>query len=219
MKVISNTAISLDGRINTIEGTFTLLGTSVDHQKMQHIRRLADAVLVGGQTFRNWPYPSISDRPDDQGAIWNVVVSRSGDIPLLPDFVNEPRTRKLLLLDRQPRPPSVPAEIEVEVYQGPLPHAPISWMMECLAERGVKNLLVEAGGELLSQFVAADALDELYVTLCPVLIGGKTTPGLVGGLGFSLLQMPRLTLLSSEVVGDEIFLHYRVNREAKTAKS
>jgi 5-amino-6-(5-phosphoribosylamino)uracil reductase len=91
-------------------------------------------------------------------------------------------------------------------------------MMECLAQRGVQTLLVEAGGELLSQFLAADALDELYVTLCPVLIGGKT-PGLVGGTGFSLHALPHLTLMSSEVVGDEIFLHYRVNREAKTAKS
>lgn len=219
MKVFSNTAISLDGRINTVEGAFTLLGSSVDHQKMQHIRRLADAVLVGGQTFRNWPYPSISDKPDAEGAIWNVVVSRSADIPMRPEFVNEPSTRKLILLDRQANTPTFPAGVEVEIYQGSQPHAPISWMLDCLAKRGVQRLLVEAGGELLSQFVAADALDELYVTLCPLLIGGKTTPGLMGGAGLPWSALPRLTLISSEVVGDELFLHYRVNRAAKTEKS
>lgn len=219
MKVISNTAISLDGRINTVEGKFTLFGSAVDHQKMQHIRRLADAVLVGGQTFRNWPYPSISDQSDQQEPIWNVVVSRSADIPILPEFVNEPMIRKLILLDRQAQRPVFPAGIEVEIYQGSQPQAPISWMLDCLAKRGVRTLLVEAGGELLAQLVAADALDELYVTLCPLLVGGKTTPGLLGGPGFAWPALPRLTLVSSEQVGDELFLHYRVNRAAKTEKS
>ena len=68
MKVISNTAISLDGRINTVEEQFTLLGSAVDHQKMEQIRRMADAVLVGGQTFRKWPYPSLSDQARDDHA-------------------------------------------------------------------------------------------------------------------------------------------------------
>ena len=91
MKVISNTAISLDGRINTVEEQFTLLGSAVDHQKMEQIRRMADAVLVGGQTFRKWPYPSLSDQARDDQRIWNVIVSRSADIPMLPQFVEETR--------------------------------------------------------------------------------------------------------------------------------
>ena len=96
---------------------------------------------------------------------------------------------------------------------------PVAWMLDCLRRRGVQTLLVEAGGELLVQFLAADALDELYVTLCPLVIGGRTTPGLMGGTGFSQAELRRLTLLSSEVVGSEIFLHYSVNRAMKTEKS
>lgn len=219
MKVISNTAISLDGRINTVEEQFTLLGSVVDHQKMEQIRRMADAVLVGGQTFRNWPYPSLSDQASNDHPIWNVIVSRSADIPLLPQFVGETRARKLLLLHKQTTLPSFPSSIEVEIYDGPLPVPPVAWMLDCLRQRGVQTLLVEAGGELLVQFLAADALDELYVTLCPLVIGGRTTPGLMGGTGFSQAELRRLTLLSSEVVGSEIFLHYSVNRAMKMEKS
>ena len=82
----------------------------------------------------------------------------------------------------------------------------------------MQRLLVEAGGDLLFQFLAADALEELYVTLCPLLIGGPT-PSLVAGSGFFAAELKRLQLLSSQVEGDEIFLHYAVRRALSHAKS
>lgn len=75
--------------------------------------------------------------------------------------------------------------------------------------RGVETLLVEAGGDLLFQFLAAGALDEIHVTLCPMIIGGDT-PSLADGEGFLFAHMPRLRRISTEVEGDEIFLHYSV---------
>jgi 5-amino-6-(5-phosphoribosylamino)uracil reductase len=219
MRVISNTAISLDGRINTTEGGYIQLGSTHDHQLMSKLRAEADAVLVGGSTFRNGPHPLLPIDPAPSRRWWNVVVTRTLAVPLLPEFVHEPRIRPLLLTRQQPLPENFPSTVEVEGYDGPLADPPVRWMLDCLQRRGVKTLLVEAGGELLFQFLAADALDELYVTLCPLLIGGHTTPSLMGGAGFSLAEMRRLTLLSSNVIADEIYLHYRVNRAAKMVKS
>ena len=51
--------------------------------------------------------------------------------------------------------------------------------------RGVERLLVEAGGDLLFQFLAADAIDEMYLTLCPLVVGGDA-PSLADGAGFDL---------------------------------
>ena len=82
MKVVSNTAISLDGRINTRERRFAFFGSERDHARMSRLRAEADAVLVGGATFRNWPHPALpdaADRPRLRGRPWNVVVSRSLD--------------------------------------------------------------------------------------------------------------------------------------------
>jgi riboflavin biosynthesis pyrimidine reductase len=79
VKVVSNTATSLDGRINTRERRFTFFGSARDHARMSRLRSEADAVLVGGATFRNWPHPSLPDDAD-RGALraplWNVVVTR-----------------------------------------------------------------------------------------------------------------------------------------------
>ena len=214
MRVVSNTAVSLDGRINTREGRFTTLGTDKDHARMSRLRTQADAVLVGGATFRLWPHPSFpreADRDPSRGPLWNVVVTRSLNLPLLPDFVTDRRIRPLVLTSARPATPP-PEGVQVEVHDGPGGSVPVPWILEVLARRGVETLLIEAGGDLLFQFLAAGALDELYVTLCPMIIGGDA-PSLADGEGFPFAHMPRLRQLSAEVEGDEIFLHYQVRRD------
>lgn len=214
MKVVSNTAVSIDGRINTREGRFALLGTASDHARMSRLRAEADAVLVGGTTFRNWPHPALPDG-DDRTRLgdrrpWTVVVSRTMNVPVTPAFLAEPRFRPLFLTRATAIPRDFPAE--VEGYDGPGDDLPVAWMLDALRRRGVERLLIEAGGDLLFQFLAADAVDEMHLTLCPLVIGGPA-PSLAGGPGFDLATMRRLTLLAHEVEGDEIFLHYLVTKK------
>lgn len=212
MKVVSNTAISLDGRINTRERRFAFFGTARDHARMSRLRADADAVLVGGATFRNWPHAALPDEADRgrlRGRPWNVVVSRSLDLPLAADFFAEAAIRPLLLTRAAaPRGESPPAEIEAWDGEGDLP---VPWILEQLARRGVERLLVEAGGDLLFQFLAAGAIDEMYLTLCPLVVGGEA-PSLAGGSGFDLAGAPRMRLVSAEPEGDEVFLHYAAIR-------
>ena len=214
MKVVSNTAISLDGRINTRERRFAFFGSERDHARMSRLRAEADAVLVGGATFRNWPHPALPDAADRaklRGRPWNVVVSRSLDLPLEADFFTEPATRPLLLT----RAASLAGRTLPGRSRGlgrRRRDLPIAWILEQLARRGVERLLVEAGGDLLFQFLAADAIDEMYLTLCPLVVGGDA-PSLADGPGFDLAELRRLRLVAAEPVGDEVFLHYEAIRK------
>ena len=208
VKVVSNTAVSLDGRINTRERRFTFFGSERDHARMSRLRAEADAVLVGGATFRNWPHaalPDPVDRPRQTSRPWNVVVSRSLDVPLLPSFLHDPGIRPLFFTRAAAVKADFPAEVEAWAGDGDMP---VAWILERLAARGIDRLLVEAGGDLLFQFLAADALAEMHVTLCPIVVGGDA-PTLVDGAGFDRDDVRRLRLVASEVEGDEIFLHYR----------
>ena len=211
MRVVSNTAISLDGRINTRERRFTFFGSPRDHARMSRLRADADAVLVGGATFRNWPHPSLPDEGDRvqlRTRPWNVVVTRTLDVPLRPEFLAEAAIRPLFLTRAGSVPAGFPADVDAWPGDGDLP---VSWIVEQLARRGVERLLVEAGGDLLFQFLAADAIDEMHVTLCPLVVGGPA-PSLADGEGFDRDRLRQLELVSAEVEGDEVFLHYRSRR-------
>jgi 5-amino-6-(5-phosphoribosylamino)uracil reductase len=213
MKVVSNTAISLDGRINTRERRFNFFGSARDHARMSLLRAEADAVLVGGATFRNWPHPSLPDADDRArllGRPWNIVVSRTLDVPLEPAFLGEPAIRPLFLT-RAESLRNKALRVDAEGWAGEGGDLPVAWMLEQIARRGVERLLIEAGGDLLFQFLAADAIDEMYVTLCPLVVGGRA-PSLVDGAGFDFADLRRLRLVSAEPEGDEVFLHYAAIR-------
>ncbi|MEO1386862.1 MAG: RibD family protein [Cyanobacteria bacterium J06634_6] len=80
----------------------------------------------------------------------------------------------------------------------------------------IQRLLIMGGGELVASLLADDLVDELYLTICPLIIGGKTAPTPVGGLGFTLPRTPQLTLQSSRTEKDEIFLHYKIQHSGKS---
>jgi 5-amino-6-(5-phosphoribosylamino)uracil reductase len=75
---------------------------------------------------------------------------------------------------------------------------------------GIDKLAILGGGELIASLLKADAIDEFWLTICPVIFGGREAPTPVEGIGFSQQQGQRLELLSVKQVEQEIFLHYRL---------
>lgn len=220
MFVFTNTAITLDGRIGTRQFDHVAIGTRADRDYMSVLRARADAVLVGGRTFRNWPLPLVPDPaaiarlaaagfpdtevPSLEGRTWiNAVVTRSLDLPREGRFYQDPRVKPLFL---SATPGEMPGEVVVA------PEVSVPWLIEQLAARGVQRLLVEAGGDLLFQLIAADVVDELYVTVCPRLLGGRGAPSLLDGDGFGAHTMRGLELVHLHRFGDELYTRYRVSR-------
>jgi 5-amino-6-(5-phosphoribosylamino)uracil reductase len=77
---------------------------------------------------------------------------------------------------------------------------------------GLEKIIVAGGGELVASLFAADLIDQLWLTVCPLILGGTASPSPVGGKGFPAAIAPRLELLSTQAIGSEVFLHYRVSR-------
>lgn len=204
MKIFTNTAISLDGKIATRRGEHAFFSSVRDKKRLKEIRNLCDAILVGGETFRSWPYPGLP-RDKKKKPIWNVVVSNSLNLPFGKEWFAESRVRPLILTEGSDRPLELP--IPRVSAGGPVT---ASWIVSELEKRGVNNLLVEGGGKLIYLFLKDRLVDEMYVTLCPKIVGDSGAPALVTGGGFQNNQILNLELLSQEAVGDEIFLHYHV---------
>lgn len=218
LRVIGNTATALDGRIATAAYDHFALGTWRDRAYMSVLRARADAVLVGGRTFRNWPLPLVPDpeaiarlraehffdcdTPDLHDRTWvNAIVTRTLDLPAAPRFWGDPRVR--------PRVYAPNRGAVASLVVGPTDPAHVA---ADLASTGVETLLLECGGDLMAQWLAAGLVDELYVTLCPLVLGGRGAPSLADGPGFAYRDAPRLRLRHAVPVGDELFLRYEVDK-------
>lgn len=212
MKILSNTAMSVDGRIGTKNKEHFYLGSKEDRLEMSRLRASADAILVGGNTFRNWPYPLLPGPQDAlrdylKNPLLNVIISRTMSFAFSDEYLNEKRIRPIFLTGNNFSPNDFPFEIRVSAGD-----VTPEWIVATLQKLNVKTLLIEAGGDLNFQFLKSGLLDEMHVTLCPKIIGGRNVPSLVDGDGFDRESLKKMKLLNVVQNGDELFLHYQVKK-------
>ena len=79
-------------------------------------------------------------------------------------------------------------------------------MLADLRARGVRALLSEGGPTLHGALWAAGVVDELFLTIAPLLTGDADEPNIVEG--GRLPEAAELELLSIDRAGSEVFLRY-----------
>lgn len=215
-----NVAISADGKISTASRGRVRFSSDADRELMDELRAQADAILLGAQTIRAEDPPvrvrSRARREARRAAgkpahPLTIVVSRSLDLPLGGRYFSDRRTAKLVVTTEDAPPELVErvnayAEV-IRVGRGTVDARRLAVLLKT---RGIDRLLVEGGGEINFTFLRAGLVDELYLTVCPVIIGGRTAPTPVDGPGFDPSEFPALRLLDVRQHGDEVFLHYQV---------
>jgi len=83
----------------------------------------------------------------------------------------------------------------------------------------IRRLLCEGGGELDGALFQAGVVNELHLTICPVIFGGASAPTIADGVGVAnLADATQLQLKSARRIKDELFLTYRVTRAARRAR-
>ncbi|WP_263164684.1 pyrimidine reductase family protein [Streptomyces sp. SCSIO ZS0520] len=213
----ANMVSSLDGAAQH-EGRSEALSCKADMRIFGALRGIADAVVVGAETVRKEDYRPARARQvfaplraaRGQGpAPVIAVVSASLDLDFgRPLFTEAPVPTLLLTGAGAPADRIAAAEaagVEVVVAGQAVGVDPRRMVTE-LAERGLTRLLTEGGPRLLGQLVAADVLDELCLTLAPVLTAGDAQR--IGG-GPSMDVPKRFTLASVIEEAGFLFTRYR----------
>jgi riboflavin-specific deaminase-like protein len=221
-RVLLNFAASLDGKINPAPGwrtgKFMMSRGREDLRRMLSLRAEADAILVGATNLRA-DDPDLAIPPDERAArrargapepSRAVVTTRGEGVTPGMKMFDPARGGRSVVLHAA----SMPAEARSRL-------APVAELVELgasavaaadllawFAARGVRTLLCEGGGDLAAQLFAARAVDELYLTLVPRVLGGARAPTLAGGLGFAPDEVPDGRLTSLERSGDELYLRY-----------
>ncbi len=227
VEVHANLAVSLDGRIAPAGAPRVAIGSPHDRDRMSALRDDADAVLVGGRTFRTWSLPMVPDPaalqrlgrspPAPDRTWWNVVLTRSGEVPIGAAAWAHAQVRPLVLHETgswgggASPPRNAPPRGAWETRATWSPDA----VVDALSARGVRRLLIEGGGGLLGPFLAAGRVDVVHLTLVPAWLGDAATPPAAQG-DWRWPDVPRMRLDACEVIGDEVFLRYRARREDPT---
>lgn len=209
MKVFSNLAISLDGKIASKDRGFVLLGTGKDHARMQVLRKRADAIIMGASTLRTFKQP-LAVRGARRQPL-NVILSSdlTGVSPAWPFFTRAGFRRVIFVTGTVPRTRLARFERTSTVVPIDPRRSSAKQIITALSKIGVRRLLVEGGGGLMWQFARHDLIDEYNVTLTPWIVGGASAPTLVDGEGFGRRELLKLRLVSCRRVGQELYLVYR----------
>ena len=240
--VVANFVSTLDGvisyEVKGQAGGSTISGSDpADRFIMGLLRASADAIIVGARTVRDagpqslwipeYTFPDAKDLYTEYRTNvlhkpqypLLVVVSGTGKLELERAIFQTPGAQTIVITTSEGRSALARAGAAklpaVEIYaldssSGTLD--PLAIMQLLYTHYGVRRLLHEGGPTLFGQFMAAEAVDELFLTLSPQ-IAGRTSqsvrPALVQGNQFMPERAPWFQLLSVKQSANHLYLRYQ----------
>lgn len=187
----ANMIASVDGAA-TRDGLSGGLGNEADHRLFHRLRELSDVVLVGAGTVRAEGY--------GPAKVPLAIVTRSLGF----DYSSPLFEGRTILVTTRKAPGLAEAREHAEVIVAGENSVDHRSALAQLRERGMGKVLCEGGPILLGQLVSEGLLDELCLTVSPVLLGGGAVRVLDGP---AVAQ--EMTLASVRQEGEHLFLRYR----------
>jgi len=213
--VTGHMVAGLDGTAS-VDGRVGSLSTKPDQELFRRMRQIADIVLVGAETVRRERYGTV--RLDDEARAQRrrqgqaptpplAVVSRSLTFDWTAKvFADAPEDARTHVITCTAADPERRAEAEkfAEVIVAGDERVEPTAAMQALAELGHRVVLCEGGPNWLGELVAADRLDELCLSIAP-LMGGDPLPVSVTPPGAGLAEFELKSVMAED---DTLFLRY-----------
>ena len=217
--VIGKWAMTLDGKIATRIGSSYWISSDESRERVHEWRECVDAIVIGSRTAME-DDPKLTVRlpggREPKRVPTRVVFDSGGTLSVFSELALTARDVPLLLV-YGPDTPEGKKEFweskgaEVVVADAPTYEQRMLILMQTLAERGMTNILVEGGGELLGHMFDLELIDEVRVFVCPKIVGGREAIVPVGGYGRELMRKAAtLENRKTEKIGSDILITGRV---------
>jgi riboflavin biosynthesis pyrimidine reductase len=178
--VLANMITALDGATH-VDGLSGGLATPADRVVFRAIRAIADVILVAAGTARSEQYHPISTTPEiaavraargqrDRPRL--AILTRHLDLDLDGELFLAPEPPILLTTEHAPAARVRHAQVRTTVLQFPGERVDIAAGVRALGAQGASVVLSEGGPTLIGQLAAADVLDELCLSISPLIVGG-----------------------------------------------
>ncbi len=220
--VYLNVATTADGKIAPTHDKYIQFSSDLDQELLLKLRTEADAVMCGAKTLNSFPidlgpggekYRKMRLKNGLAEYNLRVVVTGSGSIdpnaeifkhrfsPIVV-LVTERAGKKVKRLRELADAVESFGELQIDFV------AALKWLKK---KWNVNRLLCEGGGEVNASLFRAKVVNELYLTISPVVFGGRDAPTLADGEGAKkLAEATQMKMKSMKRVGDELFLVYEV---------
>lgn len=208
--VIAKVGQSLDGKIATARGQSRWITSAAARRYGHRLRAQTDAILVGINTvLADDPLLNVRGARQRRGRPVKVIVdshlrlpprarclSKASPAPTLIATLRRPTSRNTALTRHG---------ADILTLRSSGDRVPLRALCRALAQRGIQSLLIEGGGEVLASALKERLVDRIVWCIAPVLIGGRTAPGSVGGQGIArLTQAVRLREVSVRRMGTDL---------------
>lgn len=214
--VILSCAMSVDGYIDDTTAERLVLSNDADFDVVDQVRAESDAVLIGAETLRRDNPRLLVKSPRRRAERearglpaypFKVTITRSGDIDPSLRFFHSPGERLVYA--------ATAAAADVRRRLGDLAAVvaigdppDLAAMLDDLAARSVRRLMVEGGGRIHTQFLAAGLADEIRLAVAPFFVGDPGAPRFVNPATFPAGPGRRMVLAGVDAVGDMAVLRY-----------
>jgi riboflavin biosynthesis pyrimidine reductase len=201
-------AVSLDGKIasHPLEADAVRrnndFSSAADYELVRREISEAHAIIVGGNTLR--ASGKIWSARNAHGIYPTWVIFSNSLSSIVNILAKSPEIRKVVV-SKDPSDETLPPNTEIISYGS---ECPVQCAIACLtSSNSVKNTLLFGGGEINRLFYNAGLVNTLKITISPFILGGPDAPSFVNP---PLISPTRLSLESSQVIGDHVFLTYAV---------
>ncbi len=220
---VLSACMSLDGYLDSATGDRLVLSNGSDLDRVDSVRASCDAILVGAATVRNDdPRLVVRDtrRREQRVAVGRppsptkVTVTCGGRLDARARFFTVGDAEKIVyasgsaLPEARARLGSVATVVDTG---GDGPGVSMRRLSEDLFARGVRQLLVEGGGRVHTQFLAQDLADELHLVVAPFFVGDSRAVRFVADGEFPFHPGRRATLAQVRQIGDVVLLQYALS--------
>lgn len=210
-------ALSLDGFLDAGTGDRLLLSNEDDLARVDGVRAGCDALMVGAATVR-LDDPRLLVRSEAHRADrvsrglpptpMKVTLTRRGDLDPGAAFFTAGDPAKLVYCaSGAVRRTRQRLGAVASVLDGGRV-VDLGGLGEDLHRRGVRRLMVEGGGQVLTQFLTAGLADELHLVVAPFFVGDPRASRFVGQGRFPFHPGRRAVLAEVRQLGDVVLLRY-----------
>jgi 2,5-diamino-6-(ribosylamino)-4(3H)-pyrimidinone 5'-phosphate reductase len=206
--------MSADGKIALPSRRITDISSEEDMVRVHRMRADIGVIIVGvGTILADDPKLYVSpDRVADPPPLLKVVLDSSGRTPADAAFLRSPGPSLVATVERIL--PSLKERLgglaEVMAFgDGEL--VDLAGLLAHLGGRGVEQVMVEGGGEVIWSVFDSGLVDEFSVYVGPLVIGGSGSPTPADGWGArDLSKVAHLEIVETERLGDGLWIRYRV---------